>query len=232
MFIQIYTLEAAAAAEDQRDRVWWRGLFLFNQICSYTIYVMKIERPKSKQPIPADAKKVFTGVIFDVYQWEQKLYDGTTTTFEKLKRPDTVVTFPVLDDGRIILAEQEQPGKVPYISAIGGRIDEGEDILVAAKRELLEETGYKAEHFTLWKADQPTSKIDYAIYFFIAKGLKKISEPSLDGGEKIKLKFVTFNELIDLSTDKKFMEKEILLDLLEAKFVPAKKEELKKLFEV
>lgn len=46
---------------------------------------MRIERPVSRQPIPDHAKCVFKGVIFDVYQWEQKLYNGTTTTFEKLK---------------------------------------------------------------------------------------------------------------------------------------------------
>ena len=100
---------------------------------------MEINRPKSKQPIPDNAKKVFGGVLFDVYQWEQELFDGTKTLFEKLKRPDTVVVFPVLDDGKIILTEQEQPGKEPFIGATGGRVDEGEDILEAGKRELPEE---------------------------------------------------------------------------------------------
>ena len=55
---------------------------------------MEINRPQSKQPIPANAKKVFHGVIFDVYQWEQEMFDGTKEIFEKLKRPDTVVVFP------------------------------------------------------------------------------------------------------------------------------------------
>src|SRR3989344_90768 len=104
---------------------------------------MEIKRPKSKQPIPENAKRVFRGVIFDVYQWEQEMYDGTRTIFEKLKRPDTVVVFRVLPDGKIILTEQEQPGgKGPFIGATGGRVDEGEDILAVAKRELLEESGY------------------------------------------------------------------------------------------
>ncbi|HEY4513381.1 MAG TPA: hypothetical protein VJH06_02610 [Candidatus Paceibacterota bacterium] len=82
---------------------------------------MDIQRPISKQPIPDDAKRVFKGVIFDVYQWEQEMYDGTKAIFEKLKRPDTVVVFPVLPDGKIILTEQEQPGKKPFIGATGGQ---------------------------------------------------------------------------------------------------------------
>ena len=141
---------------------------------------MEIKRPKSKQPIPDNAKRVFKGVIFDTYQWEQKMYDGSRVMFEKLKRPDTVVVFPVLSDGRIILTEQEQPGKEPFIGATGGRVDEGEDILEAAKRELLEESGYEAEEFILWDAQHPTSKVDWVVYTFIAKGLKKVEEPNLD----------------------------------------------------
>lgn len=74
---------------------------------------MKIERPKSLQPMPENAKRVFKGIIFDVYQWEQEMFDGGKETFEKLKRPNTVVVFPVFPDGRIMLTEQEQPGKAP-----------------------------------------------------------------------------------------------------------------------
>ena len=82
---------------------------------------MEITRPKSRQIMPEHAKQVFKGKMFDVYQWEQELYDGTTTIFERLKGPDTVVIFPVLEDGRILLTEQELPGKMPFIAATGGR---------------------------------------------------------------------------------------------------------------
>lgn len=191
---------------------------------------MEINRPKSKQPIPDNAKKVFGGVLFDVYQWEQELFDGTKTLFEKLKRPDTVVVFPVLDDGKIILTEQEQPGKEPFIGATGGRVDEGEDILEAAKRELLEESGYEASEFVLWDAQHPTSKIDWVVYTFIAKGLKKVSDMNLDAGEKIALKLVSLDEFIEIAINKNFVEKEIIPKLYEAKLHPEKKEELKKLF--
>jgi ADP-ribose pyrophosphatase len=192
---------------------------------------MNIERPKSKQPLPDDAKKVFSGVMFDVYQWEQTMFDGTKAKFEKLKRPDTVVVFPVLPDGRILFTEQEQPGKEPFIGATGGRVDAGEDILAAAKRELLEESGYEADHFMLWDAQQPVSKIEWAVYTFIAKGIRKIADLHLDAGEKIVLKPVTFDEMIALAGDSRFGEKEVSHKFMEAKYDPVIREELRKLFD-
>ena len=167
---------------------------------------MDIKRPQSRQPIPPHAKRVFKGVIFDVYQWEQEMFDGTRAIFEKLKRPDTVVVFAVMPDGKILLTEQEQPGKVPFVGATGGRVDNGEDVLTAAKRELLEESGYIAEEFILWDAQQPIGKIEWAVYTFIAKKIKKISEPNLDSGEKIKLKPVTLDELIAIASNENFYE--------------------------
>lgn len=191
---------------------------------------MKINRPISNQPIPDHATCVYKGKIFDVYQWEQEMYEGTTKTFEKLKRPDTVVVFPVLDDGSILLTEQEQPGKTPFIGACGGRVDDGEDIFEAAKREFLEETGYEASEYVLWKSIHPASKIDWVVYFFIAKGCKKVAGQSLDGGEKIDLKTVSFDEFLQIGRNPKFMEKEIIPDLYEALLDPAKYAEIKQLF--
>lgn len=192
---------------------------------------MEIIRPQSNQPMPEHAKIVFKGKIFDVYQWEQEMFDGTTVTFEKIKRPDTVVVFPVLDDGRILLADQEQPGEVPYISAFGGRVNQGEDILEAAKRELFEETGYEAGELILWKAQQVEPKIDRVFFIFIGKKLVKTGTGGMESsGEKISFKPVTFDELLLLGLDQKFGEKEVVFDLLEAQINPAKRKELEDLF--
>jgi len=195
---------------------------------------MKINRPISKQPIPDNATLMFKGILFDAYQWQQQMYDGSTATFEKLKRPDTVIVFAVLDDGQILLTRQEQPGKEPFIGAAGGRVDPGEDILQAAQRELLEETGYEADEWVLWHSEQPISKIEWAVYVFIAKRVRKIAELNLDAGEKIELMPVSFDELIEIGTASSlsagFYEREITDLLFQAKLDPIKYEELKSLF--
>ncbi|TSC77647.1 MAG: ADP-ribose pyrophosphatase [Parcubacteria group bacterium Gr01-1014_24] len=190
---------------------------------------MKIVRPSSKQPLPENAKLVFKGIIFDTYQWEVDGYDGSRKIFEKLKRPDTAMIIPITEDGKIILALQEQPHKPPFIGTVGGRVDEGEDVLEAAKRELLEETGYIAKEWLLFDAVQPVSKIEWAVYTFIAKGCKKVAEQNLDGAEKIELKFISFEEFINLAiNDDKFGD-EFKIKILEAKLNPNKMAEIKKL---
>ncbi len=54
---------------------------------------MNIERPASKQPMPDHARRVFRGEVFDVYQWEQEMFDGSKAVFEKLIRQDTVIIY-------------------------------------------------------------------------------------------------------------------------------------------
>lgn len=188
---------------------------------------MDIVRPQSKQPMPPHAHKVFKGKIFDVYQWEQDAYDGTKHTFEKIKRLDTAVVIPILPNGNIIVSKQEQPLRAPFHGFLGGRIEEGEDPFLAAQRELLEESGYESKDWSLFSAVQPVSKIDWAIYTFIARGAIKTHEPELDGGEKVDLLEVTYDEFIEMCATGKLNEPELEIAALRAKLDPHKMQELK-----
>ena len=191
---------------------------------------MNIQRPPSRQPLPPDAACVFKGIIFDVYQWEQVDFEGRAKTFEKLKRPDTAIVLPMTPEGKILYSFEEQPGKEPFLGCLGGRVDEGEDVLTAAKRELREEAGYEADEWTLFEAIQPASKIEWCIYTFIAKGCRKIDEQSLDGGEKIEIRSANFEEFIKVVTRPDFAEGELRAKFLEALIDPEKMQTLKKLF--
>ena len=53
---------------------------------------------KIKKIIPDEAEKVFNGVLFDVYQWQQEMYDGSYATFERLRRADTAAVICITDD--------------------------------------------------------------------------------------------------------------------------------------
>jgi len=138
--------------------------------------------------IPEHARKMFSWIIFDVYHWEQELYDGSTTTFEALHRKGTAIVLPVLDNGNFLLCIQEQPGYSKRLDAFGGRQDDDEDLLTTAKRELLEESWYEAQNYELIIEENPRApKVQWSICYFIARGLKRVSGQKLDAGEKLEL---------------------------------------------
>lgn len=191
---------------------------------------MEIQRPQPSTPLPEHAKLVFKGVLFDTYQWEQELFDGTTATFERLRRRDSAIVIPVTPEGTILITEQEQPIKGKFVGFAGGMIEPGEPVLEAAARELKEETGYEAERFELWKSFQTHNKIDWALYIFVAKGCRKVAEQNLDAGERITVKEITFEELLELAVQDGFDEPTLSIAVLKAKLDPVKMEELRALF--
>jgi len=146
--------------------------------------------------IPPKAALVFKGVIFDTYQWEQELFDGSTATFEKLKRPDSA-NILAIKDGKILITKERQPGKDEYIGLLGGRVDEGENPLDGAKRELLEESGLGSEKWELFKTYAPYNKMQWNAYLYIAKDCEHIGEHNHDAGEDITVLELTFDEFVE-----------------------------------
>jgi ADP-ribose pyrophosphatase len=151
--------------------------------------------------IPPEAKKVFSGVIFDVYQWEQEMFDGSTETFERAARPDTVQVIATKYD-KIIVVSEDQPGIHREISLLGGRVQANEEPLDAAKRELLEESGMQSVDWDYFATYKPASKLEWHVHYFIARNCEEISEPTPDGGERISVKYVDFDEFVTLFTGK------------------------------
>ncbi len=177
--------------------------------------------------IPLEAKCVFKGVIFDVYQWEQEMFDGSKQTFEMLKRADSTVIIATQGD-RVLIAEQEQPGKPKFCSLFGGRREEDEEPRTSAERELLEETGLASTDWELWREYQPSSKTDWTLYYYIARNCTKVAPQSLDAGEKITVRPVSFTEFIELISNERFVERELAMDVLRMKLEPVKLEEFRR----
>jgi ADP-ribose pyrophosphatase len=165
---------------------------------------------KKLSKIPPHARKVFSGVIFDIYQWDQEMYDGSVHTFESAARADAVSIIPVIDD-QIVIIHEEQPGREANIGFPGGHIDPGEDPLTAARRELYEETGMTFKDLKLVAIeDIGGHKVDWACYRYIATGLVNRDEPRLDPGEKIVVEIVDFDKAKELAENNIYMSHMIM----------------------
>lgn len=125
--------------------------------------------PEKVRLIPKEATKVFEGRIYDVYQWPQKLFDGSTEIFEMLSRADTVKIIAlvnekelkslqnikneqmVMDDSdqeadnlscdrrKIIITHQTQPRKDWFYDYPGGRVDAEDESELEAAKRELRE---------------------------------------------------------------------------------------------
>ena len=181
--------------------------------------------------IPEKAKRVFKGQIFDVYQWEQEMFDGSFKTFEMIDRPDTVEVIPIDGNGNLIISREQQPGGEAKVGLIGGRVDQGESPLEAVKRELLEESGYIADEYTLWYKESPFEKIQWDIYVYIAKGVRKVSDQQLESGEKIELLYVSFDDFINKYVmEDTFRDVECKMEVLKSKNDTNRFQKLQNLF--
>jgi len=124
------------------------------------------------------------------------LPDGKETYREYLIHPGAVAILPVLDDGRILLERQfRYPVDQAMIEIPAGKLELGEDPLLCAQRELMEETGYTASSWEFLGRIHPV--ISYSTEFidiYIAKGLRA-GERCLDEGEFLDVFAATLEEM-------------------------------------
>ncbi len=181
--------------------------------------------------IPDNAKKVFEGVLFDVYQWDQEMFDGSFATFEALKKRSSVTVLGVTLDNHIIVNDEEQPVRGKFIALPGGLCEKDATPIENAKREFLEETGYTFSSFDTWFVTDPLhyAKMEWDNHFFIAKGCTKIADQQLDPGEKIQTHLYSFDEFLELRTNPEFRNKDLIPILDKAVNSEEEKQKLKDL---
>lgn len=141
--------------------------------------------------------QVYDGVLLRVQSDEARLPDGKTAKREYIEHPGAVMIIPVFDDGRVLLERQfRYPLQKMFIEFPAGKIDAGEDPLVCAKRELLEETGYQAREWQYLTTINPViSYSTEAIQIYLARGLQA-GEAQLDEGEFLETFTASVSELV------------------------------------
>ena len=143
--------------------------------------------------------EIFSGKILHVVLDTVTLPNGTETTREVVLHNGAVCVVPLTDDNKIVM---ERQFRFPFDKVIweipAGKIDKGEtDPNAAARRELLEETGYITNSLTFIGEYYPSPAIlSEKIYMYLAKGLVK-GEQKLDEDEFLDIVELPIDDVID-----------------------------------
>lgn len=132
---------------------------------------------------------------------ENLMRNGTREgKFYVLEHPDWVNVIALTKEREVILIEQFRHGVEEIILEIpGGMVDERELPEKAARRELLEETGFSSEHWTLLGKSSPNPAIqNNTIYHFLAVDAEKTTEVRFDEHESVTTKLAPLAEIPEL----------------------------------
>ncbi|MEO7310126.1 MAG: NUDIX hydrolase [Chitinophagaceae bacterium] len=117
--------------------------------------------------------------------------------------------FPVTTDGKVILVRQYRYGIEQWSMEVpGGIMDPGEtDPMEAAKRELLEETGYSCKEIiqTAVVAPNPATS-NNLMYCFLATGCERTHQQEFDEHEELEVLLVGLDELKQMLRENKILQ--------------------------
>ena len=114
--------------------------------------------------------------------------------------PNWINVIPITDEGEVLMVRQFRFGVAqPTLEIPGGMCDGDEDPAVAAARELLEETGYRAGTVEEigWVHPNPPIQ-NNRCYTFLARGLERVAEPDPDPDEAFEQLALPRSELDEL----------------------------------
>ena len=103
----------------------------------------------------------------------------------------------VTDDGRFLCFRQVKYGvEGTSLAPVGGYLEPGEEPLAAARRELLEETGYEASEWTSLGSYRVGANRGFGTaHFFLARGAHRVAEPDADDPEEQQLLLLSRSEV-------------------------------------
>jgi ADP-ribose pyrophosphatase len=130
-----------------------------------------------------------------------ELSNGYVLDYHLLEYDDEITVFALTRKQEVLLIKQYRHGVQQAILELpGGSVDEGETPLDAAKREMMEETGYSSETFIEVGCASPNPAIyTNKIYFFLAIDVERIGEQNIHDAGNIEVSLLPLEEVIAMA---------------------------------
>lgn len=143
-----------------------------------------------------DTRVAFTGHFLKLIQDTVKVSDGVVSVSEYLRHPGAAMMIPLFENGDVLLERQwRHPLRKSFLEFPAGKLNPNESPLVCAKRELLEETGYRAERWDrLGSFNNAIGYSNEEISGFLARDLTQ-DQQKLDAGEVLELERYHWTEV-------------------------------------
>ncbi len=146
-------------------------------------------------------KVVYAGKVFNTIVDEVEYESGNKSIREVAEHPGGAVVVPVLGDGRIVFVYQYRYPFDEYLYELpAGKLEPGEPPEECAKRELEEETGYKAGSIRKLTTIYTTPGFcTEKLHIFIAKELEGGMQRLEEGELGLSLKYFSAEEAFDMA---------------------------------
>ncbi|NGP75184.1 NUDIX hydrolase [Balneolaceae bacterium YR4-1] len=147
--------------------------------------------------------KEYKTPIFNLLKRSMKLQAVDETDrgdFYVLDAPEWINIIAITEDDEIILVEQYRYGiEEPTLEIPGGMVDEGEEPLQGAKREMLEETGYRSDTWSsLGKVSSNPAIMTNFTHMYLAKNCIFEGAENPDTHERINVHTMPVDDFLEL----------------------------------
>jgi ADP-ribose pyrophosphatase len=172
----------------------------------------KPTKPARKSSAPETAEVLssvckYEGPLFNVYSDHILEPNGIESTRDVIRHNGSVVILAIDDsqskkDPLIVMERQYRHAAGQYLWELpAGKMDAGETRLAAAKRELIEETGYRAKKWTpLVRYFASPGFLGEWMQIFLAEGLT-LGDAEPEDDERIDLYLISLSEVLRLIDD-------------------------------
>jgi ADP-ribose pyrophosphatase len=155
--------------------------------------------------------------IFNVVRKWTVGADGRKHVRQIIRHPGAAVVVPRLDDGRVVLIRNYRTAVGRHVIELpAGTLDPGEEPIVTAHRELIEETGYRARSMELLTSFLSSPGIlDERMHLFLATGLEP-GPTDLQADEQIEPLVLPWEEALAMARNRQIDDAKTLIGLLYA----------------